>query len=82
MRTIVDQVRTFSDYLGDEIVLAVPAVPESESADDRGGAEAGVAGVPRKAVRSDAGSDAPMLVDNPRSARGVARSAGDGRTAM
>ena len=29
LRAMVDQVRTFSDYLGDEIVLAVPAVEEA-----------------------------------------------------
>jgi len=29
LKSIVDQVRTFSDYLGDEIVLAVPAGPNS-----------------------------------------------------
>jgi FecR-like protein/putative zinc finger protein len=71
LKSIVDQVRTFSDYLGDEIVLAVPAGPNPTPLV--------IAETRRPELRQFLeqrfaqlkGSGAPMLVDNPRSTGAV-----------
>lgn len=71
LKSIVDQVRTFSDYLGDEIVLAVPAGPNSTPLVIAEARRPELRQFLEKQFAQVKGSGAPMLVDNPRSAGGT-----------
>ncbi len=68
LKSIVDQVRTFSDYLGDEIVLAVPSGPNFSPLVIAEARRPELRAFLEKQFAQIQGSDAPTLVDNPRSA--------------
>ncbi len=68
LKSIVDQVRTFSDYLGDEIVLAVPAGPNPSPLVIAEARRPELRAFLEKQFAQIQGANAPMLVDNPRAA--------------
>jgi hypothetical protein len=67
LKSIVDQVRTFSDYLGDEIVLAVPAGPNPTPIVIAEARRPELRDFLEKQFAQIQGAGAPILVDHPSS---------------
>jgi hypothetical protein len=65
LKSMVDQVRTFSDYLGDEIVLAVPAGPNPSPLVIAEARRPELRDFLEKQFAQIQGSGAPRLVDEP-----------------
>jgi hypothetical protein len=68
LKSIVDQVRTFSDYLGEEIILAVPAGPNPSPLVIAEARRPELRDFLEKQFAQVQGSGAPVLVDRPSAA--------------